>query len=193
MGQDEPLGREVCCALVRRGQIGHIATHCKCGPGYVAICPQCQAGVRISVCCNLARRRRRTGAIVAYNGGIPPVWVEGVARLHPKHPPVDVPPNRWGTFINDVHRFLDSPFCAAAMALGWKAHDLFGCDRGRPFARIDQAGLLWLLNGDQVIALTADTAVIERETGARQTWRRKATETTQVLVWELRSPCAARR
>jgi hypothetical protein len=133
------------------------------------------------------------GAIVAYNGGIPPVWVEGVAHLHPKHPPVDVPPNRWGTFINDVHRFLDSPFCAAAMALGWKAHDLFGCDRGRPFARIDQAGLLWLLNGDQVIALTADTAVIERKTGARQTWRRKATETTQVLVWELRSPCAARR
>jgi hypothetical protein len=94
------------------------------------------------------------------------------------------------TFIDDVRRFLDCPFCAAAAALGWKAHDLFGCDSGRPFARIDQAGLLWLLNGDQVIALTADIAVIERNTGARQTWRRKATESRQVLVWELPSQCA---
>jgi hypothetical protein len=132
-------------------------------------------------------------AIVEHDGGIPPAWVEGFARLHPNHPPVDVPSKRWGTFVNDVRRFLVSPVCAAAVALGWEAHDLFACDRGRPFARIDQAGLLWLLNGDKVIALTADTAVIKRNTGARQTWRRKTTETTQVLVWELRSPCAARR
>jgi hypothetical protein len=46
--------------------------------------------------------------------------------------------------------FLDSPFRAVAQALDWGPDDLFGCDRDRPFARIDQAGLLWLLNGDRL-------------------------------------------
>jgi|SRR5215471_8336726 len=35
-------------------------------------------------------------------------------------------------------------------------------------AAIDHAALLWLLNGDKLIALTANTATIERQTGARQ-------------------------
>jgi hypothetical protein len=97
----------------------------------------------------------------------------------------DVPLKRWLTFTGDVGRFLDSPFCAVAVALGWGAYDLFGCDRDRPFARIDRAGLLWLLNGDRVIALTTETAVIEKHTSTRQTWHRKPTEATQVLAWEL--------
>jgi len=77
--------------------------------------------------------------------------------------------------------------------LGWGAYDLFGCDCDRPFGRIDQAGLLWLLNGDPVIALTTETAAIQRYTDTRQTWRRKATEARQVLVWELLPRCAAAR
>jgi hypothetical protein len=39
-------------------------------------------------------------------------------------------------------------------------------------ARIDQAGLLWLLNGDKLIALSENTAKIEMRTGAPQTFRR---------------------
>ena len=62
---------------------------------------------------------------------------------------------------------------------------MFGCDRTRPFARIDQAGLLWLLNGDKLIALTENTASIETQTGARQTYRRKPNEPGRVLAWEL--------
>ena len=81
--------------------------------------------------------------------------------------------------------FLDSPFCAVAAALGWGPHDLFGCDRDQPFARIDQAGLLWLLNGDKLIALTQNTATIERQTGARQTYRRKPNGGDRMLAWEL--------
>jgi hypothetical protein len=82
-------------------------------------------------------------------------------------------------------RFLDGPFCAVAAALGWGPLDLFGCDRDRPFARIDQAGLLWLLNGDRLVALSENTATIETCTGARQTFGRKPTEPGRVLVWEL--------
>jgi hypothetical protein len=64
--------------------------------------------------------------------------------------------------------------------------DLFGCDRERPFARIDRAGLLWLLSWHELVALTRDTATIETSTGARQTYRRGAVEPgSVVLAWEL--------
>jgi hypothetical protein len=62
---------------------------------------------------------------------------------------------------------------------------LFGCDRERPYARIDRAGLLWLLNGDRLLVLTESAATIETRTGARQTYRRKPNEPGRVLAWEI--------
>jgi hypothetical protein len=124
-------------------------------------------------------------AIVERDGGTPRSWAEGFARLDPNRPPGDVPLKRWLRFVDDVGLFLDNPFYAVAAALGWGPLDLFGCDRDRPFARIDQAGLLWLLNGDRLIALTENTAGIETQTGARQTYRRKPNEPGRVLAWEL--------
>src|SRR2546429_260175 len=82
------------------------------------------------------------------------------------------PPRRWQRFVDDVGLFLDR-WAAYAAALGWTPHDLFGCDRDRPFARVDRAGLLRLLNGDRLVVLADDAATIETQTGARQTWRRK--------------------
>ena len=124
-------------------------------------------------------------AIVEHDGLIPREWAEGFARLDPNRPPGDVPPNRWQRFVDDAGVFFDGPFCAVAAALGWGPHDLFGCDRDRPFARIDQAGLLWLLNCDRLNALSENTATIEARTGARQTYRRKASQSGRVLAWEL--------
>jgi hypothetical protein len=125
-------------------------------------------------------------AIVEHDGGIPRAWAEGFARLDPDRPPGDVPLRRWKRFIDDVGRFLDSPFCAVAAALGWGPFDLFASDRDRPFARIDQAGLLWLLNGDKLIALYENTATIETRTGARHTFRRRPLAVGDVvLAWEL--------
>jgi hypothetical protein len=123
--------------------------------------------------------------IVEHDGKIPRAWAEGFARLDPNRPPGDALPRRWQRFVDDVGLFLDSPFCAVAMALGWGPHDLFGCDRDRPFARIDQAGLLWLVHGDRLIAMTKNTAIIETPTGARQTYRRKPGEPGRALAWEL--------
>jgi hypothetical protein len=120
-------------------------------------------------------------------------WAESLKRLNLDWPPADMPLRRWHSFIADVGKFLEDGWADRATALGWGAHDLFGCDRNRPFARLDQAGLLWHLNRDRVIALTTETAVIERHTGTRQTWRRKAVEANQVLVWELVPACAAVR
>jgi hypothetical protein len=109
----------------------------------------------------------------------------GFARLDRDRPPGDVPPRRWQRFVDDVGLFVDSPFCTVAAALGWGALDLFGCDCDRPFARIDQAGLLLLLAGNKLIALSENTATIGMPTGAQQTYRRKAGEPGRVLAWEL--------
>jgi hypothetical protein len=111
-------------------------------------------------------------AIAEYDGGAPRAWAEGFARLDPNKPPSDVPPQRWLRFLEDCRRFLGGGWASRAAELCWGQLDLFGCDRERPFARVDRAGLLWLLNGRKLVAFTADTATIETLSGAHQTYRR---------------------
>jgi hypothetical protein len=124
-------------------------------------------------------------AIIEYDSGVSRLWAEGFARLHPDHPPPDVPVTRWQTFIDDIGRFLDGGFAERAAELGWGPLDLFGADRDRPFARIDQQGLLWLIAGNDLIALSHDTATIETSSCARQTYRRKPNAPGRVLAWEM--------
>jgi hypothetical protein len=124
-------------------------------------------------------------AIAVHDGDIPRAWAEALARLEPTRPPKNVPPRRWERFVHDVRLFLNGPFRAVAMSLGWGPYDLFGCDRNRPYARIDRAGLLWLLDGHQLLVLSENTATIETRTGGRQTFRRKPPEPGRVLAWEL--------
>jgi hypothetical protein len=75
-------------------------------------------------------------------------------------------------FLDDARAFLDSGFAIQAAALGWSATDLFGCDDAKPFARVDKMGLVWLLHGDKLVAITTDTAIIETRSGARHSYRR---------------------
>jgi hypothetical protein len=125
-------------------------------------------------------------AIVVYDGKLPRAWAEGLARLHPDEPPADVPLKRWQTFVDDCARFLDAGWAEKVAVLGWGPLDLFGCDRERPFARVGHAGLLWLLNGDRLVELDGHCAVIERQTGVRQSYRRKPVLVGEVvLAWEL--------
>ena len=125
-------------------------------------------------------------AIIEYDGGITRTWAEALALLDPARPPCDTPPKRWLQFIDDCGRFLDNGWGPRAEALGWGPLDLFGCDRERPFARIDRAGLLWLINGSKLVALTAETAIIETSTGHRQTFQRRPREMGSiVLAWDL--------
>jgi hypothetical protein len=126
-------------------------------------------------------------AIAEYDGGAPRVWAESLARLDPACPPCDVPPMRWLRFIDDCGRFLDDGWAARAEALGWGPFDLFGCNRDKPFARISQAGLLWLLAGRKLLALTRDTAAITTHSGGSLTFYRRQLEAGGVLAWELGS------
>jgi hypothetical protein len=113
-------------------------------------------------------------------------WVEAFARLDYARPPADVPSRRWVQLIDDIARFMNGEFIHKAARLGWTALDLFGCDPEKPFARIDQQGLCWLIAGNRLIHLSESGAIIETWTGARQTWRPKPSEPDRVLPWQLK-------
>ena len=75
-------------------------------------------------------------------------------------------------------------------ALGWPGWELFGCHRRAPWGRIQGMGLVLLLHGDQLAALTASRGGDPHgPSGAHQTWRRKPRDplhpAERCLVWEL--------
>ena len=95
-------------------------------------------------------------------------------------PPVLVPIERWRQCVQDGSKFL-ARWGEQAEALGWTSADLFGLhtppERPHPsysrLSRSDATGLVWLLQGRPVVALTADTAAIESPTtGGTTTYRR---------------------
>jgi hypothetical protein len=124
-------------------------------------------------------------AVAEYDGGAPRSWGEALARLDPARPPDDISPTRWLRFIDDCGQFIDNGWAARAEALGWGPLDLFGCNREKPFTRISQAGLLWLLEGQKLLALTAETAVISAPSGVQLTFYKRQVETGGALVWQL--------
>jgi hypothetical protein len=116
------------------------------------------------------------------------VWTRGVERLGSIQQPQGYPERAWRQLLADAERFLDRWGMQAAR-LGWPAWELFGCHRQAPFGRIQGMGLVLLLRGRELVALTADEAVIRTATGAHQTYRRKPDDplhpTGRCLVWEL--------
>ena len=132
------------------------------------------------------RKKEGRAAIIGYDGGAQRPSAEALARLDSNKPLGDVPPRRWLRFIEDYCHFLDGGWAARATALGWGPLDLFGCDRERPFARVDHLGLLWLLKGGTIVELHRDRATLNTESGVRQIYRRRPVEVGRVvLVWEL--------
>jgi hypothetical protein len=125
-------------------------------------------------------------AIIEHDGGVPHAWAEALARLDPAKPPAEIPPPRWLKFINDCGRFFDAGWAERAAAFGWGPLDLFGCDRARPFARVDNMGLIWFVNGGTIAELHRDRAIIETRIGAHQSYRRRPVDIGRVvLAWHL--------
>ena len=82
--------------------------------------------------------------------------------------PAAVETGRWRQAIADVAAFL-ARWDAQAHAFGWTGQELFGLHE-RPAAncsrlsRYDETGLIWLLRGRPVVALTKTTAAIQGAT-----------------------------
>ena len=117
--------------------------------------------------------------------GVPEAWVQGVADLLAMACPASCPNARWQTLREDAYTFLQD-HAARAHELGWMEHDLFTVHRARPWVRFDCMGLVPLLNGSRVTALSDIEAVIERPNGARVTFRRRGQVPDETcLIWEL--------
>ncbi len=101
------------------------------------------------------------------------------------HPPQDyagIHIARWRQLTEDADLFLDR-WEREAIEIGWTTLDLFGCSRVKPFARIDLAGLISLLDGRPVVELT-ETAAMVAERGARhQRFVRRLPSPEQVALW----------
>src|SRR5262249_39714943 len=104
-------------------------------------------------------------AIAEYDGGAPRPWAEALARLDPARVPPNISQERWTQFIDDCGRFLDEGWAVHAHGLGWGPLDLFACDRERPPADNDHAGLLWRVEGGKLIIMSSYAAIIETATG----------------------------
>ncbi len=117
--------------------------------------------------------------------GMPGEWVRGVADLLVMARPASCPAERWKTMREDAYHFLRD-HAARAHALGWTALNLFGVHPGKPWVRFDVMGLVPLLNGARVTALSNIEAVIKKPNGARLTFRRRAEVPNEAcLIWEL--------
>jgi hypothetical protein len=93
--------------------------------------------------------------------------------------PDHIEPGRWHQAVEDGRRFL-AKWGEHAEALGWTPRDLFGLHTppAQPhpsysrLSRYDQTGLIWLLQGRPVVALTAVTAAIQNLAGTITIYRR---------------------
>jgi hypothetical protein len=87
--------------------------------------------------------------------------------------------DRWRQAVEDGGRFL-ATWGERVQALGWTARDLFGLHQPptnpapmyRRLSRYDETGLVWLLEGREVVALTEETAAIRWPGGSVTIYRR---------------------
>lgn len=95
-------------------------------------------------------------------------------------PPAFVESPRWKQCVADGSRFL-AVWGEQAQALNWTSADLFGLHdppanphpNYNRLSRYDCTGLVWLLQGRKVTALTADTAAIQNPTTGNVTVYRR--------------------
>jgi hypothetical protein len=105
--------------------------------------------------------------------------LDRVLRALDARRPHHVDEDRWRRAVEDGRCFLET-WGAKAEALGWTSRDLFGLHKPpanphpsyRRLSRYDETGLIWLLGGREVIALTEDTAVIRAPSGSITTYRK---------------------
>ncbi len=116
--------------------------------------------------------------------GVPEEWVQGVCDLMVMPPHPDWKEDDWRTLQDDALRFIRE-WAGQARRLGWESADLFGVHPTMPTVRFDCMGLVPLLQGRAVSALTKDSAAIKTASGRSLTFRRRASPPAErCLVWE---------
>lgn len=117
---------------------------------------------------------------------LPPEIVDGVRAILSADGARGIPPQRWPRVQRDVVRLIEAGWLERALALGWSAADLFGCDQRAPWHRLDRSGLVLLLGGHEIVGLSSDVATIKTRTGSVLRHRRRPPAKPPVaLLWEV--------
>ena len=98
-------------------------------------------------------------------------WHAILAGLKRRGPADWLSHEQWRGLLSGAENFL-TRWGSAAHLLGWTSLDLFGVHPIAPAARFDVMGLIPILNGAEVLALTSQTATMRRASGATLTYRR---------------------
>jgi hypothetical protein len=118
--------------------------------------------------------------------GLPREIADGVRAILSADGARGIPPQRWPRVRGDAAGLVEDGWLERALALGWTAADLFGCDHRAPWHRLDRAGLVLLAGGHQIIELTAHHAALRTSTGSVLRYRRRRPATPPVArLWEL--------
>ncbi len=119
------------------------------------------------------------------NSSAPAEWLEGFGSLDPNIAPLGFPAKWWRETIRDGELFL-AKWARQAAHLGWTAFDVFGAHQTAPAANYAAMGLVLLIRGGRVVAISAETAIIEQASGSRLTFTRRPPEREAVLLWDLK-------
>ncbi len=118
--------------------------------------------------------------------GMSEAWTQGICDLLALPCPASCSAERWETLREDAYHFLRD-WAARAHELGWTATGLFGAHPERPLERFDYTGLIFVLNGAAIVALSDTEAVIEKPNGARLTFRKRGQAPDETcFVWNLK-------
>lgn len=117
---------------------------------------------------------------------LPPAWLNGYNLLCTMSPPSAYPQDRWKQLLSDAGAFVEK-WGSPAAALGWQPTDAFGVSPDAPDVRLDGMGLVPLLQGRNVCALTQDTARIDCGGGTTSTFTRKTMAADAILLWNLKN------
>ena len=127
-----------------------------------------------------ATTKIQQGPACGAEAGSPPEWHAILAELRERNCPDWMTSTRWTEMLSDGDVFLDR-WGDISRRLGWTALDLFGVHPTAPAERFDVMGLLPILQGAEVVALTAQAATFRRRSGAILTYRR-ADQTGAVCI-----------
>jgi hypothetical protein len=126
------------------------------------------------------------GPAVHSVAGLPQEIADGVRAILTADRAQRIPPQRWPQVQHDAARLVQGGWLERALALGWSAADLFGCDQRAPWHRLDRAGLVLLTGGHEIVELTEEVAALRTSTGSVLRFRRRPAATPPVaLLWDL--------
>jgi hypothetical protein len=101
--------------------------------------------------------------------------------------PAGMPVRRWHNLLDDSAMFFadDPGWGLLALDLGWTPRQLLGANRTKPYARIDQQGLLWLVAGNHIEYLDEAGCVLITRSNSFLTYRARPHPLEEICMpWE---------